>query len=278
MSQVVQRPTPIPAQAELDPAAMAELERAVRQLEDEGFAGRVSGLLGRLVGGGAQWVRRVVPASLVSDQIVAAAQEAAGVALRTALTAATWRLSKDHPAAPRWFRTASVAASGAAGGAAGFVGTLAELPATTTLLLREIARIAAEEGEDLTTEPARAECLAVFAFGGLEGDGGYYAARLALAEVIGGSAGLVLTGTTPRLLAAVASRFGLPVAWKLTGQAVPIAGAAAGAALNTLFMQHFRTRARAHFTVRRLERRFGVGPVRAAYAAIRDRLHPPAPP
>lgn len=266
-----------PPASPLDQAALAELERAVRQLEEGGFADRVASLLGRMTGGGVQWARRFVPGTLLSEPMIAMAQDAAAAALRAAVTAATWRLDKGRRCPPEWMRTASVAAAGAAGGAAGLPGTLAELPATTTLLLREIARIAAEEGEDLSTEEARAECLAVFALGGLDEESGYYAARVALAEVLGGAAGLALRGTTPRLLTAVASRFSVPVAWKAAGQAVPLAGAAAGAALNTLFMQHFRGRARGHFTVRRLERSHGTEAVQAAYAQIRDRLEQHAP-
>lgn len=257
----------------LDAASLADLRRAVRLLEEDRFTTRVAALLGRAAGSGVQWARRLMPVPALPASAVALAQDAAATALRTALAAATWRIGTGTRRAPHWLRTASVALSGAAGGAAGLPGTLAELPATTTLLLREIARIAAEEGEDLGTEAARAECLAVFALGGSkgasEGEGGYYAARLALAEVIAGGAGLALGDVMPRLLAAVAARFGVPVAWKLAGQAVPIAGAAAGAAINTLFLEHFRSRARGHFIVRRLERRYGAEAVRAAYATLR---------
>jgi EcsC protein family len=255
----------------LDPAATAELASAVRLLEEDRFTGRVAALIGRATGGGMHWARRLLPTAAFPEQAVALAQDAAAAALRAALAAATWRLGGARPRVPTWMRTASVAVTGAAGGAAGLPGTLVELPATTALLLREIARIAAEEGEDLGTEEARAECLAVFALGGPEGEGGYYAARLALAEVIGGAAGLALGDVMPRLLAAVAARFGVPVAWKVAGQAVPVAGAAAGAVVNTLFMQHFRARARGHFIVRRLERRFGAEAVRTAYATLRER-------
>ncbi len=256
----------------LDAEALVELESAVRLLEQDRFTRRVASLLGRAAGGGAQWTRRILPASAFPAPTLALAQDAAATALQAALAAATWRVGRGRRSAPRWMRTASVAVTGAAGGAAGLPGTLVELPATTALLLREIARIAAEQGEDLGTEEGRAECLAVFAFGGPEGEGGYYAARLALAEVIGGAAGFALSDAMPRVLATIAARFGVPVAWKVAGQAVPLAGAAAGIAVNTLFMQHFRARARGHFTIRRLERRHGVEAVRAAYAEIRARL------
>jgi hypothetical protein len=269
-------PALIASQPALDGAALAELDRAVRLLEEDRFTARVATLLGRAAGGGASWARRLLPGNALPPPMVTLAQEAATGALRTALGAATWRMGKGGRPAPAWLRTASVMATGAAGGAAGLPGTLAELPATTTLLLREIARIAVQEGEDLGTEAGRAEVLAVFALGGPEGEGGYYAARLALAEVIGGAAGMALGDAMPRLLAMVAARFGVPVAWKVAGQAVPLAGAAAGAAVNTLFLRQFRDRARGHFTIRRLERKHGADAVRAAYAAARERyrLHP----
>jgi EcsC protein family len=60
-----------------------------------------------------------------------------------------------------------------------------------------------------------------------------------------------------RLLAQIASRFGVIVAQKLAAQAVPIIGALGGAAVNYAFIDHFQEIAQAHFTVWRLERRTG---------------------
>jgi hypothetical protein len=65
-----------------------------------------------------------------------------------------------------------------------------------------------------------------------------------------------------RLIAQIASRFGVVVTQKLAAQAVPIVG---GAAVNYAFIGHFQEVARAHFVVRRLERRYGKDAVRAAY-------------
>jgi len=45
-------------------------------------------------------------------------------------------------------------------------------------------------------------------------------------------------------------------------------GAAAGAAVNLAFLEHFRSVARGHFTLRRLERVHGAVAVRAAYEAL----------
>jgi hypothetical protein len=68
-----------------------------------------------------------------------------------------------------------------------------------------------------------------------------------------------------RLVAQIASRFGVVVTQKLAAQAVPLVGALGGAAVNYAFIDHFQEVARAHFVVRRLERRYGKDAVRAAY-------------
>ena len=68
-----------------------------------------------------------------------------------------------------------------------------------------------------------------------------------------------------QLIAQIASRFGVVVTQKLAAQAVPLVGALGGAAVNYLFIDHFQEVARAHFVVRRLERRYGKDAVRAAY-------------
>jgi hypothetical protein len=72
----------------------------------------------------------------------------------------------------------------------------------------------------------------------------------------------------PGFVGAIAARFGGPVAIKLSAQAAPVIGAAAGAAVNLAFLEHFRGIARGHFTVRRLERAHGAEAVRLAYEAI----------
>jgi hypothetical protein len=71
-----------------------------------------------------------------------------------------------------------------------------------------------------------------------------------------------------RLIAQIASRFGIVVTQKLAAQAVPFIGGLGGAPVNYAFIDHFQEMARAHFVVRRLERRYGKDTVRAAY----DRL------
>ena len=51
----------------------------------------------------------------------------------------------------------------------------------------------------------------------------------------------------------------------MAAQAVPVIGAAGGALINTLFMDHFQDMAHGHFTVRRLERKYGEEVVKLAY-------------
>ncbi|HEY6100303.1 MAG TPA: EcsC family protein, partial [Anaeromyxobacter sp.] len=88
-----------------------------------------------------------------------------------------------------------------------------------------------------------------------------FVAERGLAEAAGERAAPALA----RLVAGIAQRFGVAVTDKAAAQLVPIVGAAGGAAVNTLFIHHFQDTARAHFTVRRLEREHGPEPVRAAY-------------
>jgi hypothetical protein len=72
-----------------------------------------------------------------------------------------------------------------------------------------------------------------------------------------------------RLITQVASRFGLVVTQKAAAQTIPVIGALGGAAVNYAFIDHFQSVARGHFTVRRLERKYGKDIVFAAYERFR---------
>jgi hypothetical protein len=74
-----------------------------------------------------------------------------------------------------------------------------------------------------------------------------------------------------RLITMVAERFGLQITEKAAAQAVPAIGAAGGALINTLFIDHFQDMARGHFIIRRLERRYGEDAVRLAYEGLGQR-------
>jgi hypothetical protein len=104
-------------------------------------------------------------------------------------------------------------------------------------------------------------------------ESGYFAARGLLAKSVAEAArfiterGVVAEGSPVlvRLIAQIASRFGVVVTQKVAAQAVPVIGALGGAVVNYAFIDHFQEVARAHFVVRRLERRYGRSAVRAAY-------------
>lgn len=149
-----------------------------------------------------------------------------------------------------------VVASGAFGGAAGVVGFAPDVAVTTLAIMRRIGRIAQEEGEDLSSEAARRACLEVFALrAGAPGalvEGGYYETRL-----------LLQGGPLLRLLAEIGPRYGLQLGQKLAAQVVPVAGAVCGAVINAAFMTNYDHLARAHFTVRRLERVWGTVAVKS---------------
>jgi hypothetical protein len=180
---------------------------------------------------------------------------------------------------------ALVIASGAAGGSVGLAGLVVELPVSLVLMLRAIADHARAQGEDLSHVDVRLECLAVFAYGAPTSrddaaEAGYFAARAALARAISQAAEFVAerglaealgekgAPALVQLVSRIAQRFGVSVADKAAAQLVPLLGAAGGAAVNAVFMRHYQDTARAHFTVRRLERAHGTEAVRAAYERL----------
>ncbi len=252
--------------AELPAEALHDLARAAQTLERPSLAIRFAAMAGAPI----EALKARLPAT-VQQMIDGAVRRALKTAVQTALVSGPGRAGWARSG---WLHRGLTVATGVAGGAFGLPGTLAELPVSTTLLLRQIAAIAAEEGEDLSNPATAAECLEVFAIGSREPDVApertdYFTTRMALAEALRaavsrGAAGIMMPG----FIGTIAARFGGPVALKLSAQAAPVVGAAAGAAVNLVFLEHFRDVARAHFTVRRLERQHGAAAVRQAYRAV----------
>ncbi len=251
-----------------------DLRRAVACLEGKSFAQRMTDAIGRPVGA----LGRTLPEA--ARQIVARASETALVgALKLALR--TIDLNAPAKAASRAHKIAT-AVSGALGGAFGLPALPLELPVSTAILLRSIAQIAREEGEDLEDAGVRLACIEVFALGGKQAEetafeSGYFAVRAALAKSVTDSARYIAqqglrAQTAPvltRLIAQIASRFGVAVSEKLVAQTAPILGAIGGAAVNALFAEHFQTIARGHFIVRRLERRHGASLIAFEFQRLR---------
>jgi hypothetical protein len=201
--------------------------------------------------------------------------------LERALEAAIRTLGapQQRPASERLHKIA-VAAAGAGGGAFGLPALAIELPVSTTIMLRSIADVARSEGDDIRTAAVKIACVEVFALGGRSDtddavESAYFATRAALARAVSDAAKHIATKgfaregapAIVRLVSQIGSRFGVAVSEKAAAQAIPIIGAAGGALVNTLFIDHFQDMARGHFIVRRLERRYDPETVRAQYDA-----------
>ncbi len=256
---------------------LGDLARAKEALEHPGLGIRLADRLGAPV---EALVRRLPDGArrLLSSGTRSALERCLELALRTIPPG-----GHVEPGATDWLHRAAVVVTGALGGAAGLAGLAVELPLSTVLMLRAIADHARAQGEDLSLVSTRLECLSVFAYGSRSpsddaADSAYFAARAALGRAVAQAAEYVAAreaaGATAersapalvQLVARVAQRFGVAVADKAAAQLVPILGAAGGAAVNALFVDHYQATARAHFTVRRLVRAYGEDAVRQAYA------------
>jgi len=270
------RDAPLDIMAEADRTA---LRQAVKYLEHRSLAMRLSLLFGRQI----SMVGKLLPAHL-SEVVDKTAERAIRMGLAVAMNSLNNETGRDRRG---WHKTAA-ALSGAAGGAFGIASLPIELPISTLLMLRSIASIAKTEGEDLAKTETALACLQVFALGSQDGDehgqrtsaateGGYFAMRALLAQSVTEAARFVVERgvveeSAPvmlRFVSQIATRFGLVVSQKVAAQAVPIIGAAGGAAINYAFIDHFQVLARGHFIVRRLERIYGPDVVRAEYDAAR---------
>ena len=172
-------------------------------------------------------------------------QDATVAALNHAMTAAH-KSRNMVPDQAGWLNSAVSAAMGAVGGMGGLPTALAELPVTTTLLLRVINGVAAEHGFDTSEENVRFDCVHVFtAAGPLDHDDSVEIAFL--------SARMALSGTAMQaIIARVAPRLATVLGQKLAGQAVPVLGAVAGAATNYAYTSYYTDMAHVHFGLHRL--------------------------
>ncbi len=145
-----------------------------------------------------------------------------------------------------WLNQTVTAAMGAAGGAGGLPTALAELPVTTTLLLRVIQGVAVEHGFDPEAENVQFDCVHIFAAAGpLSGDDGADLGFL--------SARMALTGRAMQaVIAKIAPKLAVVMGQKLAAQAVPVLGAVAGAATNYAYTSYYEDMAHVHFGLRKL--------------------------
>jgi len=256
----------------LSPEDREALVRARERLEHPSLAARLTSVVATPVEIGLNllplpWYKRIHG---VAETLIAKA-------LDTAISSLRHRPGVAHDG---FYRLLGMT-SGAAGGWFGLLGLPAEFGVSTTIMLRSIADIARSQGEDLDTVESRLACLEVFALGGRTeeddaADTGYYGLRLALALPITTAEyhiarhGLALDGAPfmVDLISRISSRFGITLSQKGAALAVPVIGAASGALINLVFIQHFQDIARSHFSVRRLERKYRADVVQAAYESM----------
>ena len=172
----------------------------------------------------------------------------------------------------------ATATSGAVGGFFGLAGLAIELPISTTIMLRSIADISREHGESINDIETKLACLQVFALGGASqsDDGtesGYYAIKALLAKSISETAkfiaekGIIEEGAPIllKLITKIAVKFNVQISEKLMAQSIPIIGAAGGAIINTMFMDHFQDMAKGHFIMRKLENKYEASYIKGIY-------------
>ncbi len=260
----------------MEDADLRDLRRARHLLDNPGLAIELANHLGRPV----EWGLEKLPAR-AHDLVVSSTRKAMEAALGVAIRTMDGR-AQEGPG--NWRHRLAVIATGAAGGAFGLAGLPLELPISTTIMLRSVAAHARAQGEDVASPETRMNCILVLALGGPTpsddaADVGYFAVRTALARAVADAAQYLAeralvdaaadrgAPAIARLVAAVASRFAPRVADKVVAQLAPALGAVGGAAINTLFIDHYQDMAWGHFTIRRLERTYGAGEVRRAYEA-----------
>ena len=179
--------------------------------------------------------------------------------------------------------------SGATGGFFGVAGFSADLLVSTKFMMRSIMDIARSQGEDILEIETQLACLQVFALGGTsedddELDTSYYATRAALHTTMNQASSYIAENGTKKIIETitsqtaapiaklinqVAARFSVQVGEKFAAQAIPVIGAAAGASINVLFISHFQKMATAHFTLRRLERKYSKELIKENYNLLR---------
>jgi hypothetical protein len=190
---------------------------------------------------------------------------------------------KDIPGAEssnKWHKL-GVAITGGIGGFFGIAALAIELPVSTTIMLRSIAEIARSQGESITNHETKLACLEVFALGGNSKsdngtESGYYVIRALLAKSVAEASEFIVSKAITeegapvliKFMANISQRFGIQITEKAAAQAIPAIGAAGGAIINTVFIDHFQDMAKGHFIVRKLEKIHGKEIIKQLYEEL----------
>jgi len=254
---------------------LSDLRKAKKVLENPGFAMKIAGYIGK-------------PIEFAIDKIDSETLNLATTkALSKALDVAIGSLKvEQHTLASNFKHKLMVGGSGAVGGLFGLAALAIELPVSTTIMLRSIADIAQSQEHDLNDMETKLACLEVFSLGSSKNseddasESAYFAARATLAFEMRAAVqsvshmsaqaiqDAIAKGQMPILIKfinTIASRFGIVVSEKLAAQAVPLIGAAGGATINVMFIDHFQDMAEGHFIVKRLEKKYGAESIEMLY-------------
>jgi hypothetical protein len=250
-----------------------ELRNAKALLENPGLVAKITSMVGTPIEKGLE----MLPANWQA-KVGDVTQDALMYALKGALL--TMKDTQSGQSYPRLHKIATTV-SGAATGAFGLPGLIVDLPLSSLIMLRSIADIARANGEALDRIEVRLACLEVFAMGGPSksddaAESGYFAVRAALAKAVTDASKylvekMIIEEGAPallRLITLIATRFQVQVTEKAAAMLVPIVGAVGGGVINLLFIDHFQDMSRGHFTIRRLERKYGTEIVRTEYERI----------
>jgi len=265
---------------QLNSEDLAALNDAMEALEKSYFLNRIINFLGQ---------KFVSVSQHLPEEMRDMASDLARRAVEAGMAAAMSSVQGEQQPASNFLHNAAVAVTGAVGGLFGLAALPIELPASTVIMLRAIADIARAEGEDMTNPETAFACLEVFALGGRTPeddhlDGFYFSARIGLTLGLTQGGGLTFAQglvdmASPKVvafMAQVANRYGVALSQKMVAQAAPVIGIVGGAGINLLFIHHLEQIAQGHFTVRRLERKYGADIVRNEYDRLRrDLLGPP---
>ena len=252
---------------------LKELRRAKELLENPGLAAKITNFIGTPIEKGLEqlpqkWSEKI--GDITKDALLKAAD-----------TAVFTMNNKSEKKSSNIFHKTAVAVSGGVGGFFGLPGLAIELPVSTAIMLRSIADISREHGEYITSAETKLACLEVFALGGkaTSDDGtetGYFTVRALLAKSVSEATkfivekGIIEEGAPVllKLVTKIAKRFSIQISEKAAGQSIPLIGAAGGAIINTLFMDHFQDMATGHFIVRKLERKYDPTKIKGTYINI----------
>lgn len=265
---------------ELTKSELATLEAAYTMLENPSWWVQLSSAAGMPVEAVARQLSKKAP-----EAVVNVVSKSTHRAIEFVMQSSVWTMRGEEqgPASPRLHQAAALT-TGAVAGFFGLETLIVELPLTTGIMFRSIADIARAEGESPKDPETMMNCLQVFAMGSRLSDKddaaetSYYGVRVALSKVVTdalqyvASHGVGSASAPPlvRLIAAVAARFGIVVTQKAMAQTIPVLGAIGGGLVNTIFISHFQDMARAHFSIRSLERKYGGEVVEDVYTHLRS--------